>query len=230
MQEKKSTDNKCMRVTRREQKIARSRANSLLVSVRRDLRQHYRMEFRIAGSGCWGTMVKDPNGDYDLDYQIILTHNSPDFKNKENEDEWDPGIIKKNFMEAFENNAGHGEKFENSTTAITLKNDAEEGKHFSIDFVIMFRNSENGMYVIRRSKNSSKGSSETYVWNQLRYRFGDLYKDFRTMNPDEKRKIVDAAIRKKCIEKRKPDGKPSCAILLEEIENYVRHREVHNRL
>lgn len=230
MQGKQDIKNRCVRVTGREQKIARTRANALLVSVREDLRPHYRMYFRIAGSGCWGTMLKDPNGNYDLDYQIILTHNSPDFKNPENKDSWQPGVIKKRFMEAFKNQANQGEHFENSTTAITLKNNASEGKHFSIDFVIMFQNGAQGMQIIRRSEEHSKGSAEKYVWNQLKHKFSDLYKEFKEMSSDEKKKIIDAVIEKKCIEKNKSDGKASFIIMLEEIEKHVDSKRFHNRL
>lgn len=230
MQGKQDIKNRCVRVTGREQKIARTRANALLVSVREDLRPHYRMYFRIAGSGCWGTMLKDLNGNYDLDYQIILTHNSPDFKNPENKDSWQPCVIKKRFMEAFQNQANQGEHFENSTTAITLKNNASEGKHFSIDFVIMFQNGAQGMQIIRRSEEHSKGSAEKYVWNQLKHKFSDLYKEFKEMSSDEKKKIIDAVIEKKCIEKNKSDGKASFIIMLEEIEKHVDSKRFHNRL
>ena len=70
----------CIRITRKEQKIARTRANRLMCDLRRKLKGTYKMTFRIVGSGCWGTMVKDSEGKYDLDYQIIITRNSKDYE------------------------------------------------------------------------------------------------------------------------------------------------------
>ena len=62
------------------------------------------------------------------------------------------------------------------------------------------------------------------MWNPLSRRFNSLYMSFRKMPPDKKKEIVDAVIKKKCIEKKKPDGEASCVILLEEIKNHVDRR------
>jgi hypothetical protein len=53
------------------------------------------------------------------------------------------------------------------------------------------------------------------------------------MSSDEKKKIIDAVIEKKCIEKNKKnkfDGKASFIIMLEEIEKHVDSKRFHNRL
>lgn len=86
------------------------------------------------------------------------------------------------------------------------------------------------MHIIRRSKNSSKGSAETYQWYQLDYKFSYLYKEFKKMPSDKKKAIIDAVIKNKCIEKKKSDGKASYIIMLEEIEKYVGPKGFHNRL
>lgn len=91
------------------------------------------MWFKIAGSGVHGTMIRDSNGKYDLDYQIILTHNSPCYRRKD----WNPTKIKDDFFRTFQKHVGKGERFENSTTAITLVNDDKTRNPYSIDFVIM---------------------------------------------------------------------------------------------
>lgn len=71
------------------------------------------------------------------------------------------------------------------------------------------------------------------MWNQLKHKYSDLYKEFKEMSSDEKKKIIDAVIEKKCIEKNKKnkfDGKASFIIMLEEIEKHVDSKRFHNRL
>ena len=64
------------RVTKKQCAIARQRANALLHDVQKALKDKYKFAVRLVGSGAWGTMIEDENGEYDLDYQLLLSKNS----------------------------------------------------------------------------------------------------------------------------------------------------------
>ena len=167
---------KCERITRREQKIARTRANCLLQEMRKLLRDRYRMTFRIAGSGYWGTMVKRPDGSYDLDYQIFITHNSKDY---EKSVKGDPKKVKNDIRNAFNKLRNKGESFHDSTTAITLTNETDS-VHYTIDFVIVtdFDGKSN---IIRQNKDLSP---PVYTWNELPHKYEGSYRYFKNLTYD----------------------------------------------
>ena len=203
----------CTRITRNEQKLARSRANELLSNLRKELKGTYRMTFRLAGSGSWGTMVRDPEGRYDLDYQIILTRNSKDYQQSVI---GNPKKVKETIRAVFDSLRNKGESFKNSTTAITLLN-KNESIHYSIDFVILTE--INGtMCVIRQNK---KANPPTYTWNELISHFGDSYRYFKDLDVKEKEEIIEKVIKRKCREKYHSDSDISSSeILIQEINNH----------
>lgn len=204
-----NAEKKCRRITRKEQKIARGRSHKILSDVQKTLREKgYRFSWCIAGSGHWGTMIEDTNGKYDLDYQILLTENSRCFKN-----DVSPEDIKTDFFNAFEKNLNEDERLENSTTAITLRNNPKTGKKFSVDFVIIRADLDQ---IIRRN------GQNQYTWNKLPSKYKDTYRYFKNLSIDEKQTIIEKIIKRKCIEKRKPDGKSSSEIMMEEINKYAR--------
>ncbi len=65
------------RITKKQCTIARQRANALIHDVQTLLKDKYIFSPRMVGSGAWGTMIEDEKGEYDLDYQLLLTINSP---------------------------------------------------------------------------------------------------------------------------------------------------------
>ncbi len=69
-----------LRVSKKKCKIARQRAHTLIGKVQKQLKDQYKFNYRLVGSGKWGTMIKDKDEKYDLDYQLILTKNSPYYK------------------------------------------------------------------------------------------------------------------------------------------------------
>ena len=178
------------------------------------------MTFRIAGSGCWGTMVKRPDGSYDLDYQIFITHNSKDFENIVIKH---PEIVKNDIRAAFDNLKNKGESFKDSTTAITLIN-KNESVHYSIDFVII-TDIDGKSNIIRQDK---KSRPPRYFWNELPSRYNESYAFFKQLDWRGKKEIVDKVIIRKCQEMHKqiPD-KSSSELLIEEINNHVRKRVHH---
>ena len=68
------------RITKRQSSVARQRANAIIKNVQLALKDKYVFTTRLVGSGAWGTMIEDSNGEYDLDYQLLLTTNSPLYK------------------------------------------------------------------------------------------------------------------------------------------------------
>ncbi|MBQ3735883.1 MAG: hypothetical protein II855_03000 [Candidatus Methanomethylophilaceae archaeon] len=210
---------RCERITRREQKIARTRANCLLQEMRRCLRDRYRMTFRIAGSGCWGTMIKKPDGSYDLDYQIFITRNSKDYESVKK----DPKKVKDAIRNTFDRMRNTGESFKDSTTAITLTNSLGS-VHYTIDFVILTE-IDGETNIIRQDKTSKP---PRYFWNQLPQKYEDSYRYFKGLGSDEKKTIIDKVIERKCREIHKAvKDKSSSEILIEEINNHAHGKGIH---
>lgn len=214
------SEKKCERITRREQRIARTRANRLLQDMRHSLKGKYKVTFRIAGSGCWGTMVKKPDGSYDLDYQIFITHNSKDYDIVLK----DPKIVKNDIREAFNKNKNEGDSFKDSTTAITLIN-KQESVPYSIDFVIII-NDNGKTKTIRQDKRSNP---PRYFWNELPSKYDASYSYFKGLTWKEKEEITEIVRKRKCekIYGKGSEDKSSSEILIEEINNYA-HRKGDN--
>ena len=214
---------KCERIPRREQRIARTRANCLLQEMRRRLRDRYRMTFRIAGSGCWGTMVRKPDGSYDLDYQIFITRNSADY---ERSVKGNPKKVKDDIRNIFNDLRNEDESFHDSTTAITLSNKTES-VHYTIDFVIV-TDFDGKTNIIRQNKDLKP---PIYTWNELPHKYEDSYRYFKKLPCEEKKTIVEKVIKRKCqnIHKQKPD-KSSSEILIEEINNHAHGKGIRIRL
>lgn len=207
------------RVTKKKCSIARQRANTLLNDVQKKVKDKYRFDKRLVGSGAWGTMIEDDKGEYDLDYQILLSKNSPLYK--KNQDFPNPTIIKQDFISAFNKCLNGKEKIENSTTAITLIN--KDGKPYHIDFVIIKTLPENNLIIRRNNKKETPQHNE-FTWNEL-HKWKEAYTYFRSLSPKEKQYLIEnIIIPKKQIEKAKPESDPSkissSALFVREVNNY----------
>ena len=160
-------------VTHRESKEARQRAHKLIEEVRKHKKidGHYKFFCKIIGSRKRRCIVKDDNGKYDLDFQIVLTKNSKD-------GDGDPIQIKKDFLRAFTDLKNKGEKVEDSTTVVTVR--CSKGQEcfeaslekFSFDFVIIS---------IDEEKRIRRNGPSQYTWVELpsknSYIYDDIYKD-----------------------------------------------------
>lgn len=207
------------RVTRKECAIARQRAAAILRDVQIELNEKYKFATRLVGSGAWGTMIKDENGEYDLDYQMLLTKNSPVFK--EEGDFPKPTELKTDFITAFNNCKKGEEKIENSKTAITLVN--KDNKPFHIDFVIIKTLPENNL-IIRRNNKAETPQRNEFTWNELP-EWNDAYSYFKSLPVNEKKHLIeDIIIPKKQKEKAKPENDEtkisSAALFVREVNNY----------
>ena len=207
------------RVTRKQCAIARQRANALIRDVQQKLKEKYKFAVRMVGSGAWGTMIEDDKGEYDLDYQILLSKNSP--LHKKNGDFPNPTEIKDNFISAFTKCLKGKENIENSTTAITLIN--KDDKAYHIDFVIIKVLPDNNLIIRRNNKRETPQRNE-FTWNELP-KWNDAYDYFRRLPPREKQYLIEEIIiPKKQTEKAKAENNPSkissSALFVREVNNY----------
>lgn len=207
------------RVTKKECKVPKRYAINLLTFLQNELSAKYKFTYRLVGSAAWNTILKDKEGFYDLDYQILLTSNSKEYKTN---NLTNPTQIKEDFFNCINKKLINDEniKVENSTTAITVIN--KKGK-FSIDFVIIKLFPQNNLVIRRNNKEHS--SINEYTWNKLPKQ-NEAYQKFRNLNNMQKIDLIENYILpRKAIEKEKDKNdnqkKPSCEIFIEEVNNYV---------
>lgn len=211
--------NNYKRITKRQSSIARQRANAIIRDVQLELKNKYVFAPRLVGSGAWDTMIEDSNGEYDLDYQLLLTANSPIYKT--NKDFPSPTQIKKDFISAFKKTKKGKEVFQNSTTAITLIN--KDGKPYHIDFVII-KTFPNNDYIIRRNNRKETPSINEFTWNELP-QWNEAYKYFKSLPHKDKQYLIEEIIvPAKQKEKAKSENDntkiSSSAIFVREVNNY----------
>ena len=207
------------RVTKKQCAIARQRAHALLHDVQKALNKKYKFAVRLVGSGAWGTMIEDGKGEYDFDYQMLLSKNSLLYK--KNGDFPNPTEIKNDFISGFEKCLKGKEKIENSTTAITLTN--EDGKPYHIDFVIIKTLPENN-FIIRRNNKKESPQRNEFTWDELP-QWNEAYSYFKSLSPNEKRHLIEKIIiPKKQKEKSKPENDASkissSELFIREVNNY----------
>lgn len=201
-------------VTKRERKIANSRALKIVRDLQEYLSPEYKIDPKLVGSGRYNAVVCDENGVYDLDYQLILTNNC---KCKT----FNANTIRKDFLNAFNKIRNENEKVENSTSVITVRVSNNKGKfrveneQFSFDFAIIIENDE-GSFITRRNDENH------YVWNKLPSRNSHIYKKFYSLEYDKQNVIIQRVINRKIKEKMKPKEKriASAVIFMEEVNNY----------
>lgn len=205
------------RLTRRKQKSIRNVAHNIINYLHKALKGSYVFTQRIVGSGALGTMLIDDNGDYDIDYQILLTRKSKlDLSNATK--------IKNDFYEKLQSykDKNHKDvKVENSTTAITYKC-LSNGQNFHIDFVIIKTFPQNNQ-IIRRNIRKETITKNEFTWNTLP-KYNEAYKIFRGWSNDKKAKFIEHLLPKKIKEKEKNENDPtkisSSQLFIREVNNY----------
>lgn len=208
-----------IRITKKQCSIARQRATAIIDDIQKLLKDEYTFAWRIVGSGAWGTMVEDNNGEYDLDYQLLLTVSSKVYKENGLSD---PTQIKKDFLSAFNKVLNGKERLQDSTTAITLIN--KDSKPYHIDFVII-RLFPDNHEIIRRNNTNESPSVNTYTWNELPI-WNEAYTKFKGLSAQEKQDLIENyIIPKKALEKAKNENDPtkisSSALFVREVNNYI---------
>ena len=169
------------RVTRKESLAARQFADKLIKGLRKELKDNYKFDVRLVGSAKWNTILKEDGKLWDVDYQIILSNNSREFKLNQFSK---PTKIKEDFFNYFNNyfNGKSGFKVENSTTAITVIN---KNSGYSFDFVIIKDNNQ----IIRRNNNDGSGKN-IYTWNKLK-KYNEAYDKFNLLSSNEKTDLIE---------------------------------------
>ena len=204
------------RVTKKESSLARQFANNLFECLHKEMKEKYRFETKLVGSAIWNTILKEKGKPWDLDYQILLTNNSKDYKKNGFNN---PTKIKEDFFNWFNNHFKNKKGYivQNSTTAITVIN---KNSNYSYDFVIIKDRNQ----IIRRNNNDHTGRN-LYTWNKLR-KYNDAFLMFDSFSPNEKKIVIEKYILpRKIKEKAKSENDPtkrsSCEAFIEEVNNYA---------
>lgn len=212
------------RVTKKESKIARQKAASIVKYLRKTLRTKYIFADRLVGSARWNIILKDKNGMYDLDIQLLLTKKSKDSLDS-------PTSIKDTFFNCLNDKYKNSSTItvQNSTTAITF---IDKEHKYSLDFVLIKMNC-NKNEIIRRNNDDSDITINRNTWNILP-KYNDAYSEFKKMSPNQKQDVIENHILPKKQEEKKkgkdnPTYKSSSQIFIEEVNNYVA-RIKNNRL
>ena len=201
---------KCDSVSKTNSEIARNRAEKLIEDVQKELKKVYRFTYRLVGSANRNTIIKDIDGKYDLDYQLLLTHNSKSSM-KAND-------VKPRFLRAYNLFKNGDEIVEDSKTAITIIN---KNHKYSIDFVVI-KTLDNPNLIIRRNNKPNDTTRNSYDWNKLP-KINKAYDKFDKMTSSEKKDVCDnKIIPRKCKEKQKNEHNriSSMRIFIEEVNNY----------
>ena len=199
-------------------------------SIISDLHQHfnvgkqYKFTERLVGSAKWNIVLKDNDGFYDLDYQLLLTKNSKKIKNydKKVEKKTEASMIKDDFFNYMNDKYSDRVKYEvqNSTTAITFINKKAK---FSIDFVLIKSLPDNNQ-IIRRDNSKEDPTINRYVWNELANN-NEAYQKFIRLTPKQKEDVIEnhilpRKIKEKENDKNDPTLISSSRIFKEEVNNY----------
>ena len=208
-------------VTHRESKEARQRAHKLIEDVRKHIKidGHYKFFCKIIGSRKRRCIVKDDNGKYDLDFQIVLTKNSKDGDS-------DPTQIKKDFLSAFTDCRNKGERVEDSTTVVTVRCSKSQEcfesslEKFSFDFVIIS---------IDEEKRIRRNGQSQYTWVELPSKNSYIYDRFNKLSLPQKDELLkEYMLPKIIIEKAKPEDQrmASIEIFYQEVNNYYQRNDL----
>ena len=208
-------------VTHRESKEARQRAHKLIEDVRKHKKidGHYKFFCKIIGSRKRRCIVKDDNGKYDLDFQIVLTKNSKDGDS-------DPTQIKKDFLSAFTDCRNKGERVEDSTTVVTVRCSKSQEcfeaslEKFSFDFVIIS---------IDEEKRIRRNGKSKYTWVELPSKNSYIYDRFNKLSLPQKDELLKEYMLPKIkIEKAKPEDQrmASIEIFYQEVNNYYQMNDL----
>lgn len=195
---------------------ARERENALIRTVRKHkkIKGFYKFSIKPIGSQKRRCVIQDSKGKYDLDYQIVLSHNC--------KGSMKPTDIKNAFFEAFRDSAHMDEKVENSTTVVTVRCSKSNNKFdvskekFSFDFVIIDCTES---YRIKRN-----GPNE-YTWTELPSKNSYIYERFNNLDGNSQRELLEEFVIPRVIkEKNKDKDKriPSIDIFYEGVNNFYK--------
>ena len=211
------------RLSRKDTLPARKFALDIISFWHSNLGDKYRFAERLVGSAKWNTVIKDDNGFWDVDYQLLLTKKSKEYKNN--------GLkhataIKNDFFNSLKEKYKDNNNFivQNSTTAITLINKKDK---YSIDFVLIRCFPDNDE-IIRRNNKEEDISVNEFTWNPLPA-YNKAYDAFNDLDWKKKEDLIkNYILPRKVKEKKKDDNditkRSSSEVFVEEVNNYVVRR------
>lgn len=216
------------RVSRKESKIARMEFYKIIKILRPELKGLYKFDIRLNGSAKFNCIVKDTNGQYDIDYRMILTKNSKSDNFTKNL----PTNIRNEIFNYFKKCLKDFGSYisEQSNSVITLiKKDATEKRIWSYDICIMKYaelNMDNDFeYLARNSQNNSIDGGNSYTWCLLKDSH-IAYDKFKNLSYDNKINIIEEFVIPSKIEMKKISTndkrwKSSEQIFIEKINQYI---------
>ena len=195
-------------------KEARQRAYKLIRDVRKHTKIHslYKFNIKLIGSQKRRCVIQDSNGKYDLDYQIVLTHNC--------KGSLKPTDIKKAFLCAFTECANKNEKVEDSTTVVTVRCSKSNNKFdanlekFSFDFVIID---------YTESLRIRRNGKDQYTWVELPSKNTYIYERFNRLVGNIQRQLLEEFVMPCVMEEKKTHEsirKPTIDIFYEGVNNF----------
>ena len=193
---------------------ARARANRLIRDVRKHKKIHniYKFYIKPIGSQNRRCVIQDSSGKYDLDYQIVLTHNC--------KGSLKPTDIKKAFLCAFTECANKNEIVEDSTTVVTVRCSKSNNKFntnlekFSFDFVII--DHTESLRIRRNGQNQ-------YTWVELPSKNTYIYDRFKALRGNDQRALLEEFVIPRVIEEKKKHESiriPTIDIFYEGVNNF----------
>ena len=193
---------------------ARARAHKLIDDVRKHKNIHklYKFNIKLIGSQKRRCVIQDSNGKYDLDYQIVLTHNC--------RGNLEPTDIKKAFLCAFTECANKNEKVEDSTTVVTVRCSKSNNKFdadlekFYFDFVIIDHT---------ESLRIRRNGKDQYTWVELPSKNTYIYKRFNKLCGNAQRELLEEFVIPRIIEEKKKhenNRKPTIDIFYDGVNNF----------
>lgn len=215
---------KIKRVHKKEINKSLEQARSIISDLHQyfNVGKQYKFTERLVGSAKWNIVLKDNDGFYDLDYQLLLTKNSKKIKNydKKVEKKTEATMIKEDFFNYMNDKYSDREKYElqNSITAITF---IHKKAKFSIDFVLIKSLPDNNQ-IIRRDNLKENPTINRYVWNELANN-NKAYQKFKRLTPKQKEDVIENHILPRKIQekdKNDPTLISSSRIFKEEVNNY----------
>ena len=214
------------RLSRKDTLSARKFALDIISFWRSNLGDKYRFAERLVGSAKWNIVIKDDKGLWDVDYQLLLTKKSKEYKKN--------GLkhataIKNDFFNSLNEKYKDNNNFivQNSTTAITLINKKDK---YSIDFVLIRYFPDNDE-IIRRNNKKEDISVNEFTWNPLPT-YNKAYDAFNNLDWKKKEDLIENYILPRKVEEKKKDDnditkRSSSEVFVEEVNNYVARRRNH---
>ena len=201
-----------------EYEEARNRAHRLVEDVRKhpSICGHFKFNCRPIGSQKRRCLIKDKNGKYDLDFQIVLTKNSKDSDSN-------PTAIKKAFFRAFTECSNQNERVEDSTTVVTVRCSKNQGKFdaskekFSFDFVIIS---------IDEEKRIRRNGPNKYTWVELPSHNTYIYDLYNRLSSVQQRDLLEKHLIPRIIKEKQKDESlrcPTIDLFYQEVNNYQRN-------